>query len=109
LVYKKDFPYFAYERVIMTGLGECYANESDDYPTCGWQTEGTQRIKHSQGFCCECELSWTQKYTRGSQCENGFLEFLSDEAASAHCLSFSTQEFRAYTVEAPKLSFGINV
>jgi hypothetical protein len=36
LVYKKDFPFYAYERVINTGIGECFAGASDDYPTCGW-------------------------------------------------------------------------
>ena len=38
-----DFPFAAYERVVTTDNFSCKDNMSDNYPTCGWQTDASGR------------------------------------------------------------------
>ena len=113
LVYERDFPYYAYEQVIQTSKFGCeddFSGESE--PTCGWQIDliSGEKIPFSQGFCCECDLLNIvgDEATRGSDCD---LFNFGSGSSSAHCLKFSEEQnwFKAYTIQAPKLIYTIEI
>lgn len=114
LVYERDFPYFAEEHVIERSKYDCeddFSGKSE--PTCGWQLDAVsgEKVLHSQGFCCECDLINFSgvEATRGSSCDLIFN--VGGAKSSAHCLRFSDPEadFKAFTMQAPILSYTIEV
>ena len=113
MIYERDFPYYAYEKVMQTSKYDCNDDGFGDEPTCGWQIDplnGSQ-LAHSQGFCCSCDLVnifEEVEATRGSNCE---LFNVGEGASSAHCLRFSEEEtwYKAYTMQPPRLKYTIEV
>lgn len=81
-------------------------------PTCGWQLDAVTgaKIPLSQGFCCQCDLVNFSgaSATRGTACSLIFN--VGGGKSSAHCLRFSDSAagFKAYTMQAPRLSYTID-
>lgn len=106
----KDFPYYAYEEVILTSKYACKDNLSEEQPTCGWQYSNTgQQVPNSQGFCCSCSLINLQSDdTRGNSCST---INIGTGSSSAHCLRFSdpSLDFAAYAVGSPSLNYNLTI
>lgn len=111
LRYEQDFPYDSTETIIERPAFGCKDDLNDADPTCGWQYDDqSQRIWHSEGFCCACAavhlLLDSSQFVRGAKCE--FLSFDSG-TTTAHCLRFQEPYFSAFSIMSPFLEYDMRI
>lgn len=105
LTYLQDFNWMPKEIIVNSKSTECKDGENDEEPTCGWMYNGKQKIKYSQGFCCNCNFVSIQKSDkRGSKCTGLF-----SIRSTAHCLKYDTVWCSAYKVERYKIDYTISI
>jgi hypothetical protein len=109
--------YFPYEEVIRVdnaspGVMACNDNpEALTMATCGDTYQGSQRIEHSQGFCCNKtsdQLSEASTVFRGEKLL-GESSTSVDSFSTAHCLRLGDLNFHGYEIGNPRTRFGVGV
>jgi hypothetical protein len=113
LLYAKTFNAKPVERIIYRKdllISQCSDSPSAANPTCGWmRDENGRKIDYSQGFCCSCKLAellgQSNSGSRGSLNCQKFVE----KYSSAHCIQLDDDNYDAFEIQTPVLSFSITV
>ena len=92
----------------------CTANTHDDSPTCGWVYEAAKpanKVPHSQGFCCECDIVGMITTPSGSRAtsELNCADPLHGTTSSAHCMRTDPLDYHAFAIGPPETWFEIKV
>jgi len=108
IVYRQDFNYRPYERVISSSAFTCQEGAENTNPTCEWFYDNNgNKVKNSEGFCCSCDvwqiMGMSKTKSRSNDCT------LNPGSSSAHCLRYDSLWYSAYEIMSNDLYYTIEV